>query len=324
MQTEPRTLDQLPYWLESLARNCPKTGRHQFVYRLAASAARYLDDHEIVELVLWATRACGRAVAPSEVERSLAVIRYREDNGLEGEAATPWPAPDLSLMNRTVRAHLITGLPPLEEHDTEWYIDQLFPDNPLITAARDKYSSYTRRRESWRGRLSDLEFIVPNVPTVWRAKTQDGRWSERCAAMYSRRHYLIIEFDLREKNEEGEPTVFAPLIRAWARDGISVRAASRALHQDLMRHGPYVVLIWSAGKSIHGWVATWHVAEPIAVRFFSYACRLGADPACWSKCQLVRMPNGLRSGSNKRQEVLFFDTHWLPTTKEGTIHNGQR
>jgi hypothetical protein len=76
--TEPSVLDQLPHWLCELARNCPKTGRHQFIYKLAVNAARYLDDTEIVELVLWSTRACGRAVAPSEIERTLAVIRYRE------------------------------------------------------------------------------------------------------------------------------------------------------------------------------------------------------------------------------------------------------
>jgi hypothetical protein len=313
METEPSVLDQLPYWLCDLARNCPTTGRHQFVFKLAANAARYLDDSEVVKLVMWSTRACGRPVAPSEIERSLAVIRYREDNGLDGEAATPWPAPDLALMNRTVRAHLLTGLNPLEEHDAEWYVDRLFPGNPLITAAQNKRRFYTRRRESWRGRLSSMEFIVPNVPDVWRAKTQSGKWSERCGAMYSRRHYLVVEFDLKEKTEEGAPTIFAPLLRAWARDKITVRIASRALHQDLMRRGPYVMLLWSAGKSIHGWVATWHVAESVAVRFFSYACRLGADPACWSKCQLVRMPNGHRSGSNKRQEVLHFDKRWLPT-----------
>jgi hypothetical protein len=207
----------------------------------------------------------------------------------------------------------MTGLNPLEEHDTEWYVDRLFPGNPLITAGYNKRAFYTRRRESWRGRLSRMEFIVPNVPKVWRAKTQSGKWSERCAAMYSRRHYLTVEFDLVEQ-VDGVDTPFAPLLRTWARDGISVRVASRALHQDLMRRGPYVMLLWSGGKSIHGWVACWHVAESVAVRFFAYACSLGADPACWSKCQLVRMPNGLRSESNKRQEVLYFDTRWLPKT----------
>jgi len=312
METEPSSLDQLPYWLGDLARKCPTTGRHQYIFKLAAGAARYLDDAEVVELVLWATRACGRAVAPSEVERSLAVIRYREDNGLEGEAATPWPAPDLALMDKTVRSHPRTGLSPMKSNDTEWYIDQLFPGNPLITAARDKYTFWTRRRETWRGRLSNLEFIVPNVPSVWRAKTQSGKWSERCAAMYQRHHYLVVEFDLQEKTPEGVDTAFAPLLRRWIADKISLRMASRALHQDLMRRGPYVMLLWSGGKSIHGWVACWHVAESVAVRFFSYACRLGADPACWSRCQLVRMPGGLRASSNTRQEVLFFEPHWLP------------
>ena len=44
--------------------------------------------------------------------------------------------------------------------------------------------------------------------------------------------------------------------------------------------------------------------------FFRYAVTLGADRATWTRCQLVRMPDGLRrnpDGSTARQSVLYWN-----------------
>ena len=46
------------------------------------------------------------------------------------------------------------------------------------------------------------------------------------------------------------------------------------------------------------------------LRFFRYAVSLGADRATWTRCQLVRMPDGTRrkDGVKKRQAVFVLCT----------------
>jgi len=45
-----------------------------------------------------------------------------------------------------------------------------------------------------------------------------------------------------------------------------------------------------------------------------YAVSIGADPATWTRCQLVRMPDGLRRepGKERRQTVYYFNPEALP------------
>ena len=46
-----------------------------------------------------------------------------------------------------------------------------------------------------------------------------------------------------------------------------------------------------------------------------YAVSLGADPATWTRCQFVRMPDGLRPRAGAwpvRQQVFHFNPHNLP------------
>jgi hypothetical protein len=46
-----------------------------------------------------------------------------------------------------------------------------------------------------------------------------------------------------------------------------------------------------------------------------YAVMLGADPATWTRCQFVRMPNGLRrrpKAFGVRQPVFYFNPNNLP------------
>jgi hypothetical protein len=39
------------------------------------------------------------------------------------------------------------------------------------------------------------------------------------------------------------------------------------------------------------------------------ACRLGADYHTFTRCQLVRLPEGLNAKTGKRQRVHFFNPH---------------
>jgi hypothetical protein len=57
---------------------------------------------------------------------------------------------------------------------------------------------------------------------------------------------------------------------------------------------------------LHGWFYCAGQLDEKVEKFFRYAVSIGADPATWTLCQLVRMPDGLRD-NGKRQRVMFFN-----------------
>jgi hypothetical protein len=83
----------------------------------------------------------------------------------------------------------------------------------------------------------------------------------------------------------------------------------------LARLAPLVMVVHSGGKSLHGWFACQGSSEALQLRFMRYAVMLGADPATWTRCQFVRMPDGLRrrpSAFGVRQSVFYFNPNNLP------------
>jgi hypothetical protein len=78
-----------------------------------------------------------------------------------------------------------------------------------------------------------------------------------------------------------------------------------ALLVHLAKLAPLVLVVHSGNKSLHGWFYCEGQSEEKVVRFFQYAVSLGADQATWTRCQLVRMPDGLRD-NGKRQSVIYF------------------
>ena len=104
----------------------------------------------------------------------------------------------------------------------------------------------------------------------------------RCLANTGPRHYLVVEFD------QGSFDQHAALL--W----------------HLRKFAPLMICVHSGGKSLHGWFFVADESEPVIEEFFRYAVSLGADPATWTRCQLVRMPDGQRD-NGKRQRVVFFD-----------------
>jgi hypothetical protein len=91
--------------------------------------------------------------------------------------------------------------------------------------------------------------------------------------------------------------------------------------------------VHSGGKSLHGWYGPVE-SEEIAQKLMTFAARVGADPATWNKCQLVRLPCGRRPRKEKpevaslpdgweepslepvRQEVYFYSPFEFPTPCE--------
>src|SRR5207248_3209165 len=94
--------------------------------------------------------------------------------------------------------------------------------------------------------------------------------------------------------------------RALAANGKSVSDICAALHHELSRYAPLVLVVHSGGKSLHGWFHAEGQPEAKLLKFMRYAVSIGADPATWSRCQLVRLPDGTRE-DGKRQRVHYFN-----------------
>jgi hypothetical protein len=84
--------------------------------------------------------------------------------------------------------------------------------------------------------------------------------------------------------------------------------------KHLAGRAPLVMIVHSGKKSLHGWFACTGVSDGAIKSFFHEATRLGADPATWTPCQFVRMPDGLRRTERpaRRQSVLYFAPEVLP------------
>jgi hypothetical protein len=156
----------------------------------------------------------------------------------------------------------------------------------------------------WRGRESGFQFIVPNPMIKETGVTKDGKKSKRCLENTGPRRFLVTEFDIAEDDER-----WAPYVQEWKAKGISVLDANVALLIELARRGlprfPLELAVHSGGKSIHSWYFCEGLTDEQLRPFMVRAVRLGADPATWTRCQLVRMPDGIRE-NGKRQQVHFF------------------
>jgi len=206
-------------------------------------------------------------------------------------ALSTWPDPDRKLINQIVTSgpslHDLWESSPVRFEDgqphTEDFIDALFPGNPLLCIGESSSRFLTAERESFRGVLRELQFIVPSPMTALLGHTKEGRESAHTLENTGPRRFLVIEFD-------------SGLIDGHA-----------SLLHYLGNRGPLVMVVHSGGKSLHGWFACSGVADDVLRRFMNCAHRLGADKATWlNRSQFVRMPDGIRSNGT-RQSVYYFN-----------------
>jgi hypothetical protein len=136
--------------------------------------------------------------------------------------------------------------------------------------------------------------------------TQEGKLSSRSQDNVGPRQFLVIEFDFAETAKNGRDTPAAPMLRRLAASGVTIADLCAALHAELAKIRPIMLVAHSGGKSLHGWYPCAGVEEAVMHRFMRIAVSLGADAATWNRIQLVRMPDGVRD-NGKRQRVLYFN-----------------
>jgi hypothetical protein len=282
----------LPQWCSDIIGNPPRSGEgfHNWLFRAARVLWKCDRTESYIRAVLEnAAASCGRHVSNREIEDALTNSRASafEPARLQQQ---PWPS-----VNKEQREAIITSgnglvdlweISPIRFEDsashTEEIIDRLFPGNPLLCVGSATHECRTAPRKEWRGKLASLPLLVPNAMTAPTGHNQNGEASNRCLDNTGARRFLVVEFDTGTTDDH----------------------AALLLH--LAERAPLALAIFSGSKSLHGWFYCADVAEEKISRFFRYAASLGADRATWTRCQLVRMPDGRRE-NDTRQVVYFFN-----------------
>jgi hypothetical protein len=295
---QPKTLAQLDHQavtVEFLA-TCPTAGGgvHRWLFSAALKLHRRLLRKEMIaRLLASAVVNCGRIVTTQEIDDAIANserILSADKTGIQAEPRTPkWPRPDHGQIEAIARGGRLVDLAemsPVKWGDgkphTEEIIDVLFPGNPLLCIGQSKYDFNTMPRDTWRGRLTGRQFIVPSPMTQVYGVTKSGKKSKHTLDNTGPRRFLIIEFD----------------------EGTFDQHAAILMH--LAEFAPLVMAVHSGSKSLHGWFHCTGQDEEKVLRFMRYAVSLGADPATWTKSQFVRLPDGQRD-NGKRQQVAYFN-----------------
>jgi hypothetical protein len=303
-------LSQLPRFVLDLLAACPAAGSgvHSHLFRLARVLhAFYPDKGEMAALIASTTAGCGRDVPASEIDEAIANSEAcawqpgQKSRPVRSSSGGGWPVRNAEQIEAVAAASEWRGLVDLWEASpvrfddgpvTEALVDALFPGNPLLCCGFKLDDLYgTGTRAEWRGQLADMQFIVPSPMAAEEGQTKKGHMAPRCLDNTGPRRFLVIEFD------GGEADTQAAVL--W----------------HLSRLAPLALVVHSGGESLHGWFACAGQDEDKLHKFMRYAVLLGADPATWTRCQFVRMPDGLRPRPATwpvRQQVFHFNPHNLP------------
>ena len=293
---------ELPRFIRDMLSSPPKSGEgfHSWLFRMARLLHPYWSEEEIYSFLESCASNCGRFVSQKEIRDAI-----RNSKAIAWNPANPdnfnvkprqWsPRNDnqiKEILTTEGTLYHLWELSPIRQDDdlshSEEIIDRLFPVNPLLCVGVSAKEFKTLKRDELQGELSSLSLIVPSSMSKSTGITKEGNESARCLDNTGERRFLVIEFD-------GD-----------TEDNQAVKLAHLAIY------APLVLACRSGGKSVHGWFYCLGQPEDKLRRFMDYAVSIGADPATWSKCQMVRMPDGLRDNGN-RQSVIYFNPSVLET-----------
>jgi hypothetical protein len=142
------------------------------------------------------------------------------------------------------------------------------------------------------------ELIVPNAMIAVQGLTQPpnphyGPRTKNNACHQDDRRILVVEFD-----EEKGP------------DGVSAKIPkdSQARRLRFLNTGdPHLLMVVdSAGKSIHGWFDVSRTEPTALQRWWQLALALSADKGGWECERPFRYPNGQRRDNGERQRVIYY------------------
>jgi hypothetical protein len=280
---------------------CPAEGEgvHKWMFHAACVAVEtgMSDDEAAEEIEFRMTRAPN---PPSEIIDALRSARG------ERRRSTPRWSP----INPAAIAEIVKNGPTLLEliscspepirfvpqSRAEMFIDALFPGNPWLCVGASSSCFRTDLRENLRGRLHLCSLIVPSPMSARRGRTKQGKSSSHSEANTGPRRYLVVEFDRGTLDQQA------------------------ALLWHLAAFAPLALVVFSGGKSAHGWFFCEGQPEDKLQRFFDYAVSLGADSRTWLRSQFVRMPDGKRTDGKTSDALKLTGIDGVPSGRQAVLY----
>lgn len=264
----------------------PETGRgrHGWLWEVAVrlKGSRY-KPKKIEEALTKICAAKGWEDRLPDVEDILDKLAAEGDAPRERKSGEDWPEPH----DDARRARF--GFPPIfaPEGDTGLkaadVLPVLFPGNPLVCFGWSQKRFTTLPLSALLPQAQVTPFIVANPMTAERAPNGSRR-SLAIASPPAARKHLVIELDTHETRAEQA-------------------AVLSSLHTPA---APLVLVVWSGGKSLHGWFDVSGLSPYLTRRLFRFAVWLGADESLFQMAALVRMPGGRRD-NGQRQTIVHFN-----------------
>jgi hypothetical protein len=279
-------LAQLSPWVRAKINMRPAKGEgHRELFRDACAMTRGgFTDAEIEEVLRARYENYYRPLQDREFSEAI------RNAGLSrsGPATPQWPKRSAELVARAIKngatlETLIARSPVKDPHlvATGDVIDRLFPSAALICMGASKFEATTESRGFFKGRESRYPYVVPNPMTARFGKNKTGGTSSRCLDNCGPWLNQVFEFDDGSLDDQA-----ARLIDIWER-GVPLR-----------------MVVHSGGRSLHSWFDVRDLSAEDLSKLRCYASALGADPATFTACQLVRNPNATRENGSP-QKVFF-------------------
>jgi hypothetical protein len=295
-------MNELPQFLRDLLASPPRSGDqgggvHRWMFRVARHLHTHRSFDDSFALLRACVEDCGRTVPEQEIWDAIKhsqLVAWRPQHAAgadhESESGRRWPPVNAKWRATIIRDYACSVYDwwessPVRYEDSGSHAEEilpvLFPNNPLVCIGWQKNAALTDHLSAFRGELGTLQFIVPSPMSKPTGSTQEGRASPRCLDNTAPRRFLVVEFDSSSEDDQASLLAY------------------------LTTRGPLVLVMFSGGKSLHAWFCCTTHPEERVQSFMSEAVKLGADPATWTPCQFVRMPDGTRD-TGRQQTVLYF------------------
>lgn len=267
----------------------PGQGLHLDLFRASIIMLEMgYEDEVIFEFVRRAAAVVPDRVVPDrEIHAAISSAKAR----LRGDISTQtWPKFEPAYRAEVIRQYKISlqelaeGGETLSE-DPWFYLTQIYSLDDWICLGLNSYEFGTQRLGDWQEPLKfySYEYISPNPMRCQWGFTKENEPSMHSSDNCGPKIFQIVEFDF------GEAVEHAAILR-W-----------------LSTKFPLLLIVFSGGKSLHGWFDVRGRPEEQVLAFFQDAVTLGADPKMWSPVQFSRLPAGVNSRSKRHQSVVLFN-----------------
>ncbi|MDF3129451.1 hypothetical protein P0Y35_09625 [Kiritimatiellaeota bacterium B1221] len=284
------------YARQLLAEGPIQGGTHRWLAQVSAALRNTLSAEDMVAFL---REVCDgyvthRVVDDVEIMNAVDFARGEERrSGPVTNKSLSWPVADAEVIRRVLgdtggkrqeSTTLIDVDCPLKLSAGE-ALRGLFLPGELVCGGLSSDLPEIRPVDAWMGDAEQMQFVAVNPMRGQWGVNLKGKVSKRCQSNMKHRRYLVAEFDDPRMTKEMQ----AKLVTA------------------LGRVAPLVMVVDSAGKSLHGWFRVEELSAKDQARFFAMACVLGADRSRWDICGWLRMPGGLRPKNDQkvRQRILF-------------------